>query len=92
MTTKLANVSSRYGAPMGRVEERGEPAPRSVRLERVRINTQGYDSGGAYWGTGRPLYMASGPGYRRFVRAVDREDAAVSLKLTSAHLIRSAKP
>lgn len=89
MSTKLQPVGSRYGAPMGRVEERREPEPRSVRLERVRINAQGYDSGGAYWGTGRPLYMAHGPGYRRFVRAVDREDAAVSLKLTT-QLIRKS--
>ena len=88
---KLTPFGSRYGAPMGRVEEHGEPQPRSVRLERVRINLGGYDAGGAYWGTGRPLYMAHGPGYRRFVRAVDREDAAVSLKLTSTHLIRSTK-
>jgi hypothetical protein len=92
MSTKLNPVGSSYGAPMGRVEERGEPQPRSVRLERVRINRGGYDAGGAYWGIGRPLYMAHGPGYRRFVRAVDREDAAVSLNLTPAHLIRSTKP
>lgn len=27
-------------------------------LRRVRIDSGGYDSGGAYWGIGRPLYWA----------------------------------
>lgn len=60
----LTNVSSKYGAPMGRksddlagliVTETDSP----FRLQRVRINSGGYDSGGAYWGLGAPLYWWS---------------------------------
>lgn len=49
------------GASMGR---RGSPVLASttvagkVSLRRVRINSGGYDSGGAYWGLGQPLYWA----------------------------------
>lgn len=60
MTPTLSNVSSRYGAPMGRVE-RHSPALPAARfyLRRVPINSGGYDAGGAYWGLGAPLYWAT---------------------------------
>jgi hypothetical protein len=55
----LPNVSSPYGAPMGRGRTMPKPgATPCVYLERVRINRGGYDSGGAYWGVGKPLYHA----------------------------------
>lgn len=57
---KLCDVSSRYGAPMGRPAFR--PADKSMplkfHLQRVRIDNGGYDSGGAYWGHGEQLYWA----------------------------------
>ena len=31
-----------------------------LRAERVRINRQGYDSRGKYWGVGTPLYLVYG--------------------------------
>lgn len=51
----------RRGASMGRVDKPSTlPAtPRKFNLRRVRINSGGYDSGGAYWGIGAPLYWAS---------------------------------
>ena len=60
MKPQLKEVSGPYGAPMGR---QGNPQidpdnPTKWYLTRVYLNPQGYDSGGAYWGTGRPLYWA----------------------------------
>lgn len=86
MTTQnhTPNVSSKYGAPMGRDNDRPEdllPVKR-VHLERIRINQQGYDSGGVYWGTGKPLFVAWGwddtdgeSFVRHFLRASTREEA-----------------
>jgi hypothetical protein len=52
-------VSCRYGAPMGR---HTGPEPGSLgdrwHLRRVPLDSGGYDSGGAYWGAGLPLYWA----------------------------------
>jgi len=73
---KLENVSSRYGAPMGRRECRDiKPVFKSVSC--VRINHGGYDSGGAYWGIGKPLYMLTQDDseFRVFLRADSRADA-----------------
>lgn len=61
---------SRYGASMGRdsTHERdiaeivtqihAGNAPK-FSLQRVRLDAGGYDAGGAYWGTGEPLWRAS---------------------------------
>lgn len=74
------NVSSMYGAPMGRRSYNlnnysGEP----LHLRRVPLN-QGYDTGGAYWGVGNPLYCAfghlmDGDIFTHYVRAANREEA-----------------
>lgn len=85
-TLKLSNVSSKYGAPMGRRSYRADPeAPIKFHLRRVYLDSGGYDNGGAYWGFGEPLYQYSGyddiaapaedelaEGY---LRATTREDA-----------------
>lgn len=82
--SQFEQVSSRYGAPMGRradvyFETR---VKRFVRLFRVRINSGGYDDGGAYWGIGEPLFCAiDGDGNRKFVRAPSRFLAAVKLDI-----------
>lgn len=85
MTIHLENVSSAYGAPMGR---RDSPyletcVPRFVRLQRVRLDGQGYDSGGAYWGLcrrGESLFVAQDDdGNRQFIRAYSRAQAALKL-------------
>lgn len=57
----LRKVNTTYGAPMGRTEY----LPRHyngerLHLRRVPLNSGGYDPGGAYWGTGLPLYCAYG--------------------------------
>lgn len=67
MRLKLSNVSSKYGAPMGRpkhipndMDERELP----VKLRMVRLRWVGgdYDQGGAYWGNsgGTSIYWAIG--------------------------------
>lgn len=55
-------VSARYGAPMGRTSHtdlRDMPKRPKFSLCRIRLNSGGYDSGGAYWGLGAPLYYAA---------------------------------
>lgn len=73
-----SKVSCRYGAPMGRrsyAAHDGNGVPR-LSLQRVRLNSGGYDSGGAYWGHGEPLYVATdGDGIEVFVRSSDRKRA-----------------
>ena len=53
----VPEVSSKYGAPMGR-RETNQDCVGKVSLRRIPINSGGYDSGGAYWGLGQPLYWA----------------------------------
>jgi len=79
------------GASMGRDEfdfEVGQIPAKSVYLSRVKIDSDGYDPGGAYWGIGTPLYCAHSDGcdYCQYVRAHSREDAAVQLGLSDREL------
>lgn len=63
MNKKLSNVSSQYGAPMGRGAQHSiKTWEGKVSVSRVRLNQGGYDSGCAYWGTGMPLYRVYGEG------------------------------
>ena len=58
---KLTDVSSRYGAPMGRPSAHpGDDPHCHMRVRRVRLDSGGYDEGGAYWGYGTPLWYCSG--------------------------------
>lgn len=86
-------VDCSRGAPMGRAQWHEPPTvPRSVRVFRVRLDSQGYDDGGAYWGAGKPLYCATdGAGYRMFTRADTRLQAIDEFRL-SAHLLRAGCP
>lgn len=74
------DVSSRYGAPMGRVNgmiDDGLP----LYLRRIRINSGGYDDGGAYWGLGAPLYAyGTGDGDWKYLRARSRDDAKAKIR------------
>ena len=69
----LPDVSSRYGAPMGRPDrptwfDLQSPDGAEYALDsdfahkfylvRVPLDGGGYDAGGAYWGHGAPLYRA----------------------------------
>lgn len=48
----------RRGAGMGRPSRRNPDAPAAQRfyLQRMRLDSGGYDAGGAYWGLGAPLF------------------------------------
>ena len=73
------DVSSCYGAPMGRYEDKLEDFEGKAHLQRVPFVDGDYDKGGAYWGGGRdtpPLFCAwDDEGHARYVRAVNREAA-----------------
>lgn len=97
---KPSNVDSAHGAPMGRpdhhtfTDQRGREMlltvtkdAKPMTLQRVRLNNGGYDSGGAYWGIGQPLffysdYTGSIDGH---VRAFDRADAKVKVRYMFPH-------
>lgn len=82
MPKQFPKVNCQYGAPMGRSESPLGEGVRSVRVFRVRINSGGYDDGGAYWGIGKPLYCAQcDEGGRRFVRAYTRGQAIAALNI-----------
>lgn len=75
----LTNVSSKFGAPMGRRAIEDDTAAK-VRLFRVTFIDGDYDMGGAYWGGGGgPLYAAIGDGFQAFRRAKSREEAKKKL-------------
>ena len=75
----MPDVSARYGAPMGRTPARPADCaePLAVTLCRVDINPGGYDNGGAYWGTGAPLYWVESVcgTLSEYFRAADRTAA-----------------
>lgn len=82
---KLPKAHSQYGASMGRRDNITETAfPVKFHLRRVRLDSGGYDNGGAYWGHGAPLYYAWGDGEEErqemFFRAHSREDAKQQLR------------
>ena len=93
---QFPKVDSSRGAPMGRMAYGSiqECFPRTVRLFKVNLDSQGYDDGGAYWGIGAPLWCAIGEHYytgfqsRAFVRADSREHAIVLLKIEDGLLIQ----
>ena len=94
---QFEDVSSSWGAPMGRSEygrtPSGESGRRSVSLFLVRFVDGDYDDGGAYWGGGsasKPLYCARSRdgAYRAFSRASCRAEAAESMDLDDDTLAR----
>lgn len=75
-------VSSRYGAPMGRHTGPNYLATEAgrIHLMRVRLNSGGYDAGGAYWGIGAPLwYVEDQDGNSQYLRARDRAAAKAAI-------------
>ena len=76
---QFSKVDCSRGAPMGRAGYGVAPA-RKVRCFKVRLDSGGYDDGGAYWGvdySGKSLYCIQDRDFfRRFTRASSRADAA----------------
>lgn len=80
----ITNVSSKYGAPMGR---RSGTLEGKVHLYRVVLGQDGYDRGGAYWGRGEPLYCAYDNEHNAvYLRATSREVAKRKLVADSPNL------
>jgi hypothetical protein len=74
----LSNACSMYGASIGRTSYQAHPkGAHKFNLWRVRLDAGGYDAGGAYWGTGMPLYCAESVegDVVTFFRAWDRDAA-----------------
>ena len=76
---------SQYGASMGRRDNITESACTiKFHLQRVPLDSGGYDPGGAYWGLGDPLYVAFGEGelevQEMFFRAKSRDDAKTQVR------------
>ena len=75
------DVSSKYGAPMGRRSDKAEELTGRIHLRRVPLVDGDYDQGGAYWGGGRgtqPLFCAwddeGNVAYLRFNTRADAKD------------------
>jgi len=83
MRRKLTDVSSPYGAPMGRSNVRATDMclPHKMHMERLEFEDGDYDKGGAYWGNtpGTAIYWGYGEDdqvqFEMFVRAGSREEA-----------------
>lgn len=63
MARQFEPVDCSRGAPMGRPYRSPAPdvaPPAILRVRRVRIDSGGYDDGGAYWGLGAPLWQLHG--------------------------------
>ena len=76
------DVSSRYGAPMGRHTGPDYLATEAgpLYLRRIHLNSGGYDTGGAYWGHGAPLfYVEDQDGNSQFMRASSRDAAKAKI-------------
>ena len=101
MRPDFPDVSSRYGASMGRSESYFSIIPAGrLRIYRVPIDSGGYDPGGAYWGHGAPLYCIESEGighifqtetsFAHYYRAADRADAycKMALKFGGPHPLK----
>jgi len=83
----LPDVSSRFGAPMGRrsCDQDPEDPTRRVYLYRLRFQDGGYDEGGAYWGSPANVYRAVSEcgNLELYVRASSRADAMRAVRKSS---------
>jgi len=82
MIPALPKLNCKYGAPMGRPSHAHPANAYKVYVSEVRIDSQGYDRGGAYWGIGGPLFWvtdATGE-FSYFLRACSRKDAIMTLR------------
>lgn len=85
MKYTYTKACSQYGASMGRRDNITESACTiKFHLQRVPLDSGGYDPGGAYWGLGDPLYVAFGEGelevQEMFFRAKSRDDAKTQVR------------
>ena len=81
------NVSSKFGAPMGRESDDLSDFRGKVHLRYVPFVDGDYDAGGAYWGGGMytlPLYcLWDDEGHVHYLRAATRDNAKGIVRLSS---------
>ena len=90
---KLSEVSSKYGAPMGRRSYLPADIQVPVKLQMVRLEwvDGDYDRGGAYWGHSINTFIYHAQGYWNegqdseefvevFVRARNRKEAKIEVR------------
>jgi hypothetical protein len=85
---KEAKAYSIRGSDMGRLTIK-EDSSKPLYLQKVRLDSGGYDAGGAYWGAPDDLYCAFNEDmtFRVFTRAYDRIEAKVNLNTLYDDLI-----
>lgn len=78
----ITKVSSKFGAPMGRGQRYNRPHG-TLHCCKVKLDSGGYDAGGAYWGIGAPLWAIwdDDGGVEAYVRAPDRKRAKQTFML-----------
>lgn len=74
----LTDVGSKFGAPMGRMNVT-DNLKATVTLFRMRMVDGDYDAGGAYWGSGTPMFAAIGDDFQCYMRANNLEAAKAAL-------------
>jgi len=77
---KLSKVDCSRGAPMGRYNGNHYLSNRKYWLSIVKLDSGGYDNGGAYWGSGTHLWVAKYKDFEHFVRADTRLEAVRKFK------------
>lgn len=79
---KLSNVSSKFGAPMGRPSSKTENDDQRFYLQRLDFVDGDYDEGGAYWGSGTPVWRCVSQDLEgeNFFRAANREAAKAEVR------------
>jgi hypothetical protein len=101
---KYSNACSRYGASMGRPSTSDRELSHidgidvKLKLQRVPLDSGGYDPGGAYWGHGSPLWRSEGSvelatgshDITLYLRVSDRDHAKsmIRAKLRAARFYR----
>lgn len=78
------NVSSAYGAPMGR---RSKFITGKVHLQKVPLYDGCYDKGGAYWGSPNDLWCAWNNEGATYTRANSRNEAKARFNAELSGLI-----
>jgi hypothetical protein len=77
MIPALPKLNTQYGAPMGRPSHAHPANAYKVYVSKVKLDSGGYDRGGAYWGHGQRLFWATDATgeFSHFLRACSRMDA-----------------
>jgi hypothetical protein len=82
MNSYQTSGCNRFGASMGRSSDLPFDTTGALQIRRVPIDNQGYDPGGAYWGTGVALWCVTGDEGDYFTRSPN--SAGVKVRFPNA--------